>query len=424
MKKPFTILTIAIIALLGIFASCKKKDKSIAVTEVTLSQPTAGLTVGDTITLTETVLPQNATDKTVTWTSSNPAVASVENGRIIALTEGTTNITVTTQNGNKTATCVVTVGPAPTPIFIQGIRGVTVPSQGIPTGSTTITETAQFTGTITWNPEPDNDRFQRGVVYTATITLTPKPGFTLNGVAANFFVVEGADLVENSANSGVVSARFPITTMPTNISSIPGVTPPVAGEVPVTTITETEHYTGTVAWEPTVDDEFEYSTTYTAVITLTPKEGFRVSGNANFYNVAGAVSTTNSAGSNIVRAVFPPTADPGAATITILAHPDSVTNVTQGSITETLTVAALVDMKGRTLTYQWYVSVHNNWIPVQEGYPSAVGVNSAVFEIPKTLTSGMFPSRYDFLCEVGTTCGATPVRTKEAIVWVHPVGTP
>lgn len=57
-----------------------------------------------------TISPANATNKTVTWKSSNPSVATVDqNGKVTAVSNGTTNITVITQDGNKTATCKVTV---------------------------------------------------------------------------------------------------------------------------------------------------------------------------------------------------------------------------------------------------------------------------------------------------------------------------
>ena len=79
------------------------------VSGVTLNKASVTLNVGDTETLTATVTPTNATDKTVTWTSSNPSVASVSNGVITAKAAGTTTITATTVDGGKTATCVVTV---------------------------------------------------------------------------------------------------------------------------------------------------------------------------------------------------------------------------------------------------------------------------------------------------------------------------
>jgi len=96
---------------------------------------------------------------------------------------------------------------------------------------------------------------------------------------------------------------------PIDIAEIPGVTPPVTGEIPVTTITETAQYTGTVAWAPT-DSPFATATSYTAWITLTPKAGFTLTGvAANFFTVAGATTNTNSADSGVVTAAeFPMTA--------------------------------------------------------------------------------------------------------------------
>ena len=88
------------------------------------------------------------------------------------------------------------------------IVGVTAPVVG-ETPVTAITEGKQFTGTVTWSPEVST--FAASTVYTATITLTPKVGYKLDGVAANFFTVAGATSVSNGANSGVVTAVFPAT---------------------------------------------------------------------------------------------------------------------------------------------------------------------------------------------------------------------
>jgi uncharacterized protein YjdB len=87
------------------------------VSDVTLSQDDAVLTVGgETLTLTATVAPANAKDKTVTWTTSDDAVATVDaNGVVTAVSAGTATITATATNGtddtsdDKTATCTVTV---------------------------------------------------------------------------------------------------------------------------------------------------------------------------------------------------------------------------------------------------------------------------------------------------------------------------
>ncbi|MBO6301230.1 MAG: Ig-like domain-containing protein [Ruminiclostridium sp.] len=79
----------------------------IAVSGITLNKTSTTLTVGGSETLTATVLPADATDKTVTWTTSNRNVAVVANGVVTATGVGTA--TVTAKAGDKTASCTVTV---------------------------------------------------------------------------------------------------------------------------------------------------------------------------------------------------------------------------------------------------------------------------------------------------------------------------
>ena len=80
------------------------------------------LTVGNSEILTATVVPSNATNKSVSWTSSNSSVASVLNGTVTALSAGTATITVTTADGNKQASCTVTVtGNEPTTPLTQDV---------------------------------------------------------------------------------------------------------------------------------------------------------------------------------------------------------------------------------------------------------------------------------------------------------------
>ena len=86
------------------------------VTGVTLNQTAVTLDIDQSITLTATVAPENATNKAVTWASDKTDVATVdENGKVTAVAAGTANITVTTADGGKTATCAVTVNPATDP---------------------------------------------------------------------------------------------------------------------------------------------------------------------------------------------------------------------------------------------------------------------------------------------------------------------
>ena len=84
---------------------------SVAVSSVSITKDSTTLTVGEEETLAFTVLPDNATNKALTWTSSNEAAATVNSsGKIIAVDAGETTITATSQDGsNKSDTCTVTV---------------------------------------------------------------------------------------------------------------------------------------------------------------------------------------------------------------------------------------------------------------------------------------------------------------------------
>ena len=90
-------------------ATCKVtvSKNVIAVTEVTLNKTELSLKEGESETLTATVKPDDATDKTVTWSTSDASIATVENGKVTAVKEGTA--TITAKAGEKSATCTVTV---------------------------------------------------------------------------------------------------------------------------------------------------------------------------------------------------------------------------------------------------------------------------------------------------------------------------
>lgn len=87
--------------------SQEAKPTPVAVSEVTLDQAELALTEGESVTLVATVKPDDAADKTVTWSSSDETVATVENGKVTAVKEG--SATITAKAGEKTATCKVTV---------------------------------------------------------------------------------------------------------------------------------------------------------------------------------------------------------------------------------------------------------------------------------------------------------------------------
>jgi hypothetical protein len=101
-------------------------------------------------------------------------------------------------------------GSSDSVVTISAITGVTAPATG-GTAAVAITETEQFTGAVSWTPQPAGGTFAANTAYTATITLTAKAGYIFNGITANFFTVSGATTTTNAANSGTVTAVFPQT---------------------------------------------------------------------------------------------------------------------------------------------------------------------------------------------------------------------
>ena len=145
-------LMLAMIA--GVFASCGPQEPEVVVvdvSEVSVSPTTLSLVAGDTANLTATVSPSNATDKTVRWSSSNSLVASVDNGKVTAVAEGSANITATA--GGKSATCEVTVSAKIIPVTDISIEQASV---SIEVGETTkltamVSPFDATNATVTWS---------------------------------------------------------------------------------------------------------------------------------------------------------------------------------------------------------------------------------------------------------------------------------
>ena len=153
----------------------------ISVTGVTVSPTSGSIAVSETLTLTATVAPEDATNKAVTWSSSDDTIATVENGVVTGVAAGNATITVTTVDGGFTATCEITVT---TPV-----TGVTVSPT---TDSIAVNETLTLTATVapedatnkavTWSSSDDSiatvvDGVVTGVAAgDATINVTTVDG--------------------------------------------------------------------------------------------------------------------------------------------------------------------------------------------------------------------------------------------------------
>ncbi len=243
--------------------------KTIETTGVSLNKTSATLTSkGATVQLTATVTPSNATDKTVTWKSSNTNVATVSSsGLVTAVGNGTATITVTTKTGSKTATCNVTVNITPTGVSLNK-TSATLTSKGATLQLTaTVSPTEAEDKTVTWKSSNDNVATvsSSGLVTavgngTATITVTTKAGSKTATCAVTVNIVPtGVSLNKTSATLTSKGATVQLTA----------------------TVSPTEAADKTVTWKSSDDNVATVSSSGlvtavgngTATITVTTKTG-------------------------------------------------------------------------------------------------------------------------------------------------------
>ncbi len=220
------------------------KKKEVAVTEVTLSQTSLALTEGETATLTATVAPDNATNKKVTWTTSNDAVATVSEGTVTAVKAGTAEITAAA--GGKTAKCTVTVK--------QGVVAVT----SVTLSQTTLALEEGKTATLTATVAPDNAT-DKSVTWTssnsgvATVSATGKVTAVKEGTA------------EITATAGGKSAKCTVT-VKKKVIAVTSVT--LSQTSLALTEGETATLTATVTPENATDKSVTWSSSNSDVATV------------------------------------------------------------------------------------------------------------------------------------------------------------
>jgi|GEM_PF-2014600 len=222
-------------------------DVPVSVTGVSLNKSSTTLTVGGTETLVATVLPDNATNKNVTWSSSNTSVATVSStGLVSAIAPGTATITATSQaDSNKYDTCAVTVNPA---IVVS----VSPKTAELTTGGTqtfTATVTGTTNTTVTWTAS-DGSITQSGV-YTAPAT-------------AGTYTITATSHVD-SAKSDTATAT--VTAAPVvSVSVLPKTAELTTGGTQTFTATVTGTTNTTVTWSAS-DGSITQSGVYTAPAT-------------------------------------------------------------------------------------------------------------------------------------------------------------
>lgn len=175
MKKA---LFAALCCLLAVSA-CKKDEQEVHVTGVSVSPATLSLVEGTSDQLRATVTPSDAANKSVSWTSSATAIATVDNtGKVTAVSAGTATITVKTADGGKTATCAVTVTTKVIPV-----TGISIEE-----GATAEVEEGK-TVTLTAKVKPDNATDKTVTWTSSNKAIATVADGVVTGVAAGQAVI-------------------------------------------------------------------------------------------------------------------------------------------------------------------------------------------------------------------------------------------
>ena len=195
---------------------------TVPVTGVTLNKTSTSLYVGDTETLTATVEPSDATNKNVTWNTSDTSVATVNNGVVTAVSAGTATITVTTADGGFTDTCTVTVTARTYNISAAPGRldfgSANVGYETAPAAQTvTITNTGNQSVTLY---QPTAENYEIGTLTNttltpgaaATFTVQPKTGLGV-GTYRETITVSGSNGASASLTASFTVNAIPVTSV-------------------------------------------------------------------------------------------------------------------------------------------------------------------------------------------------------------------
>ena len=210
---------------------------TVPVTGVSLDKGTISLFTGESETLTALVVPVTATDKSVTWESSDDTIATVEDGTVTAVGAGNATITVTTQDGGKTDTCTVTVTDKTYTIsadttalnFGSAYTGYAQPA------SKTVTVKNTGNQPVTLNQPSSTDNFEVGALSTTTLAAGETATFTVQpkaGLSAGTY----SETIEVTGTEGAavtISASF-------TVKSRPSYNPPTVSEKTIDAIQEAE----------------------------------------------------------------------------------------------------------------------------------------------------------------------------------------
>lgn len=107
--------------LLNVYLNDAEEIEIISVDGITLDVESVVLNVGETVVISPTISPSDATNQNVTWFSSNEDIATVSDGIVSAVSEGTVSIVATTEDGGFTATCIINISASEEVVSVTSI---------------------------------------------------------------------------------------------------------------------------------------------------------------------------------------------------------------------------------------------------------------------------------------------------------------
>jgi hypothetical protein len=207
-------------------------------------------------------------------------------------TYGALNVT-TAANDDGTVTVRVAFGPTQLAVtYLDLSSAIAAPvTGGAPVYFFTSPSTVQYDGgNVTWDPPilVNANAFEADTVYTATVTLTAKTGYTFAGLSGADFSYAGATGIDFDAATGVLAVTFRTAAVVSELNLSAALGAPVKGQTAATAVNGTQ-YDGPVAWIGTlVGTQFGAATGYTAVATLSPLPGFTFTGFTGAFSYPGA----------------------------------------------------------------------------------------------------------------------------------------
>ena len=222
---------------------------TVAVTGVSISKSSLSLIEGGSETLTATVSPDNATNKSVSWKSSATDIASVDrSGKVTAVKVGSATITVTTSDGSKTAACAVTVMA----------KTVEVSDVALDKAELEIIKGESYQFTVTLKPEDATDK-------TLSWSSSDNNVVTVDGSGKITAVETGKTTVTVKTSNSAQSASCEITVIPATVS-VTGIN--IDNWVINLPVGETEAVRYTIHPEDATDTEVTFSSDNTGVVAV------------------------------------------------------------------------------------------------------------------------------------------------------------